>query len=640
IPEGVREVIGRRLNRLSQRCNQTLATASVIGREFSLEQLKPLVEDVTEDRLLEVLEEALSARIIDEMPQAVARYQFTHALIQETLAGELTMTRKVRLHAQIAEALETLYGADAESHAAELAHHFAEAEAVLGADKLVKYSLLAGEKALTAYAWEQAQSHFERGLAARSVPVAGSHPLPDAEAAALIFGFGRARIRTAQRGQMQEQEAENSLVRSFNYYVETGDAANAIAVAEHPVLSGGGRTGMTRIIQQALTLVVPGSLAEGRLLANYGYELGRTEANYAAAQEVLNRALAIARDAGDAGLQQNILNSSADLDFYQFRLEESSNKNLEAIELAVRAGDTYNEFRARRNATRALMIMGAGTLAQSQAAAYLSLGERLRDQVVLFAALHANSIVACVRGDWSKGRQLDSDALAVASQDPGALANLAMLEYETGNFSQGEIYLERLLELIAQAPPGPRIEFLWPALSIPYAARISGESARLSEAAEAARIILSSPSASLLFTVVARCGLGLQAIIQGNAPAAAEQYTALEVVQGILAPFHIAGDRMLGLLAHTMGELDRATNHFEDSLTFCRKAGYRPQLAWTCCDYADTLLQRASTSSAQAHPGDRERAMSLLDESLAISTELGMRPLMERVLSRRDILKA
>ena len=57
----------------------------------------------------------------------------------------------------------------------------------------------------------------------------------------------------------------------------------------------------------------------------------------------------------------------------------------------------------------------------------------------------------------------------------------------------------------------------------------------------------------------------------------------------------------------------------------------RPELAWTCCDYADTLLQRNE-------PGDREQAMSLLDESLAISTELGMRPLMERVLSRRDIL--
>ena len=108
----------------------------------------------------------------------------------------------------------------------------------------------------------------------------------------------------------------------------------------------------------------------------------------------------------------------------------------------------------------------------------------------------------------------------------------------------------------------------------------------------------------------------------------------------MINPFSIQGNRLLGLLAHTMNNLDQAIGHFEDSLAFCRKAGYHPQLAWTCCDYADTLLQRASTSSEQAHSGDHEKAMSLLDESLAISSELGMRPLMERVLSRRDILKA
>ena len=56
-------------------------------------------------------------------------------------------------------------------------------------------------------------------------------------------------------------------------------------------------------------------------------------------------------------------------------------------------------------------------------------------------------------------------------------------------------------------------------------------------------------------------------------------------------------------------------------------------MGWTCCDYADTLLQRDN-------PDDREQAMSLQEESPAISNELGMRPLMERVLCRRDILKA
>jgi len=60
----------------------------------------------------------------------------------------------------------------------------------------------------------------------------------------------------------------------------------------------------------------------------------------------------------------------------------------------------------------------------------------------------------------------------------------------------------------------------------------------------------------------------------------------------------------------------------------CAAAGYRPERAYAACDYADTLLQRNQ-------PGDREKAMSLLDQSLAISSELGMRPLMERELSRR-----
>ena len=88
------------------------------GWEFELRQLTPLVEDMSEDRLLDVL-----ARVIEELPQAVGRYQFTHALIQETLSEELTLTRRVRLHARIAETFEALYGDSAEAHAAELANN-------------------------------------------------------------------------------------------------------------------------------------------------------------------------------------------------------------------------------------------------------------------------------------------------------------------------------------------------------------------------------------------------------------------------------------------------------------------------------------------------------------------------------------
>ena len=61
IPEGVREVIGRRLDRLSERCNQTLTIASVVGRQFGMDVLDRLIEDLSGDRLLEVVEEALGS---------------------------------------------------------------------------------------------------------------------------------------------------------------------------------------------------------------------------------------------------------------------------------------------------------------------------------------------------------------------------------------------------------------------------------------------------------------------------------------------------------------------------------------------------------------------------------------------------
>ena len=41
----------------------------------------------------------------------------------------------------------------------------------------------------------------------------------------------------------------------------------------------------------------------------------------------------------------------------------------------------------------------------------------------------------------------------------------------------------------------------------------------------------------------------------------------------------MANDRLLDLLSQTMGDSDQAGAHFEDALTFCRKAGYRPELA-------------------------------------------------------------
>ena len=150
IPDGVREALGRRLNRLREETNELLQVAAIIGREFTYETLT-LLGDHDEDELLKLIEEALDARVIEETETA-GRYRFTHAQMQETLLAELSTTRRVRLHGQVGEALEKRYGARAEERAARLALHFAEAATLSPrfSEKAAHYSALAGRQALAA----------------------------------------------------------------------------------------------------------------------------------------------------------------------------------------------------------------------------------------------------------------------------------------------------------------------------------------------------------------------------------------------------------------------------------------------------------------------------------------------------------
>ena len=161
--------------------------------------------------------------------------------------------------------------------------------------------------------------------------------------------------------------------------------------------------------------------------------------------------------------------------------------------------------------------------------------------------------------------------------------------------------------------------------------RVTGVTDHFERTEEFADSVISSPAATPIITLYTRLGIALLAVQRGDVSAAEEQYAALLPIPNALTAYATV-NRVLGLLAHTSDQLDRAMAHFEEGLAFCRKNGCRPELAWTCCDYADTLLQRDDS-------GDRAQAMSLLDEGLVISSELGMRALMERIEGRKDILK-
>jgi DNA-binding CsgD family transcriptional regulator/tetratricopeptide (TPR) repeat protein len=647
IPASVREVIGRRLDRLSERCNQVLSIASVIGREFELRLLERLMDQQSGDELLEALEEALAARVIEELPNVVGRYQFAHVLIQDTLARELSAARRARLHRRIGEALEELYAGNIEVHAAELAYHFAQAVVADSSEKLVHYSLLAGEQAVASYAWEDALAHFQQALAAKEgrSPVGAGQALPwgsqgsassaptgpavDAETAALLFGLARAQFATLERHRLQEAMA--SLRRAFDYYAEAEDVARAVAVAEYPVPDMVGKAGrVAQLLSRALSLLPPESHAAGRLLSRYGRAVGTYEGDYQGAQEAFQRALAIAQRERDLTLELRTLASAAFVDARHLRHRENIEKTRRVLELARSLDDPRAEVLARSWGAVSLLALGELEEARRLTAAHLLLAERLRDRFELVRAFTPQVILARLEGNWLAAQKFGQRGLAVSPNDAVLLSQLALLEYQLGNFGQGDVYLERWLEAVRPIPSMPTAIFALQALVIPVVARITGVVGRADVAQATAEAVLSAPSVDLFTSMAARAGLALLAVGWGDGAVAGEQYAALKPQRGTMS-IHgdISRDRLLGLVAQTMGNLDKAAAHFEDALAFCRKAGYRPELAWSCHDYAEALLQRNN-------PGDRQKAMALLEEALSISTELGMRPLMERVLSMRE----
>ncbi len=161
VPDGVKDVIGHRVRRLGRKTNRLLETAAILGREFEFHVLE-LLSDLPEDELLDSLEAAIRAHVIEEAAGRSGRYTFSHALIRDTLYGALSATRRALMHRRCGAALEEAHGADVEPYLAELAHHFAEAGSNGDLDKAIEYGARAGEHATARLAYEQAAAHYRQ----------------------------------------------------------------------------------------------------------------------------------------------------------------------------------------------------------------------------------------------------------------------------------------------------------------------------------------------------------------------------------------------------------------------------------------------------------------------------------------------
>jgi class 3 adenylate cyclase len=192
LPRSVRDVVGRRIERLGEEALRVLCLAAVVGREFDV-GLLARVADVDEDALLDLMDAAVNAAVLVESEVADC-YRFAHAMIQHSLYEELSPARRQRTHRHIGQALEANATQEDAVTLAELAHHWVAATRPADLDKALDYVRRAGNAALAALAPDDAIRWFQQALDL----VAGQVPPDDHKRAELLAALGNAQRLASQ----------------------------------------------------------------------------------------------------------------------------------------------------------------------------------------------------------------------------------------------------------------------------------------------------------------------------------------------------------------------------------------------------------------------------------------------------------
>ncbi|MEU8107768.1 BTAD domain-containing putative transcriptional regulator [Nonomuraea muscovyensis] len=272
VPEGVRDVLRRRLARLPEGGVSVLRLAAVAGRESSVDVLVKAA-DTDEDGVMDALDAGVIAGLLDEPGPGLIR--FVHALVRDTLIADVSRLRATRMHARIAAALE---GTD---DIAALAHHYARA----GSPKAVGYGVQAAELAEARYAHD---------VAADLLTDAVTNSTGPDERVELLGRLLRAQIRAGAVAAARETRREaveyaeslgrdDLMIAAFTAWTEpTAWQARTYGTVDRPIVDR-----LSRLLKRDLTPSV-----RSRLLTAYAHELvGEDDPTVVeAAQEALDLA--------------------------------------------------------------------------------------------------------------------------------------------------------------------------------------------------------------------------------------------------------------------------------------------------------------------------------------------------------------
>jgi class 3 adenylate cyclase/tetratricopeptide (TPR) repeat protein len=628
IPEGVRDAIGRRLSRLSKTTNRVLAVASVLGREFSLSVVEAVSDVGTED-LLNAVDQASAARLIAELPGDPDRYGFTHALIRQTLYGELGGARRLRLHQRAGGALEARYGADVGPHLGELAYHFAQLAYGGDVDKAVDYCARAAERAAGLMAFEEAAEHYRRALQVLEVAERGG----DARECDLRIALTDA-LKVAADFVRGYEEAQ----RAIELARRLGDDHRfAAAVAATPLGTDLAEWQISAL-NEALVLSDIDPVVRARLLTGRARSMAFVPtASEAERDDAGREAVAAARALGDP---VELLWALFAVYLYARHSPDLGRAAELADEQSALAATTRHPgAQDAALAAQVSIALGRGDISECRRAidTARATGESSSESDTAYRSTLFEATLALLQGRFSEAEAAATRALAIGRPARGTMALmwfglwLYALRRDQGRLAEMETPLRALLERSWDTPA------LAPALHAGLA-YLYLETDRLDQAAvELERILDDGRYRRLDTGVITVAYLSEVAAALGHRALAAELYERLVAYDGqtvvVDGPSYCNGAvaRYLGLLAACLGRTDDAERHFNDALSMNERIGARPWVARTKLDFAHLLAARDT-------PPNTVRARQLADDSLSISEEIGMPALRDRARRLADSL--
>jgi DNA-binding SARP family transcriptional activator/KaiC/GvpD/RAD55 family RecA-like ATPase len=617
VPEGVEEVITRRLDRLTSPTSKVLARASVIGPQFTLSVLAA-ISDLSADAILDEIEQLIGDGLLVEVPKKRDHFAFSHALVRETQYARLIASRRARVHAQVALELERrAQGPSPGEHRvspAELAYHFYEGRPAVDPERAAHFSIEAAKYARRSGAYEEAIAHYGRALELLESGSPNEMQICD-----LLLALGKVELRAGRLDQAQQ-----TFGRAADIARRTGatDRLALAALGFHGMYTAAGDVDRKRIdlLEEAEgALGSADTPLRARVLARLADSLLWLERDRAL--ELSGEALAMARRLGDTDAIREALGGRHAAMLHAAHLEERLRVSRERLELAAQAGHREAEAEAVRWYMADLCERGEVRAAKEQYARLAELARELRQPQYSSYVSHWACVFAQLHGRLDEAERLADEGYELTKRAGARDAEMTRL------LKRFSIYREQrrvpelrpAVERFVADAPGLQA---WRALG----ALMDAETGDMGKARAQLDRLVADGAAAIPHDVVWLYGVAAlaetSALLGDAGEPAAVIYPLLlpyarQCVQVGMIVFWGSASRFLGLAATARRDWDAADRDFSVAETRNEEIGSGPLVARTLVDHADMLLRRGARA-------DSDAASRLLARATSLAEPLGM----------------